>query len=309
MIREKFNFINKDNTSINVYKWTPEDEVKGIIQISHGMNERAIRYDYFAKKLAQEGYLVYANDHRGHGDSSPSKEELGYISDNDGFQDMVDDMKQLTDIIKKENPKLKLILLGHSMGSFLAQRYIQLYGEEIDGVILSGTNGKQSSMVNMGILLSKIIMKRKGRKSSGEILDKLTFGKYNDRFKPNKTKFDWLSRDEIEVKKYIEDPYCGNIFPTSFFHDLYIGTKIIHNKAFLEKIPKNLPIYIFAGDADPVGNYGKGILSLYNRYKSLGIKDISYKLYKDGRHEMLNEINKDEVIEDTIRWIEKIIAD
>ena len=306
MIKEKIRFKNKDNIRIQVYKWSPEKNIRGIVQIAHGMAETAIRYDYFANALVSEGYVVYANDHRGHGGTTKSIEELGYISDNDGFIDMVEDMKILTKIAKADNPGLPVILFSHSMGSFLAQRYIQLYGKGIDGVILSGTNGKPPSTINAGILLSKTIMKLKGRRASGKLVDKMAFGSYNKRFKPNKTKFDWLSRDEEQVAKYIDDPYCGSLFPVSFFHDLFVGMKSVHKPEFLRQVPKGLSIYIFGGSDDPVSNYGVGITNLEATYKSLGIKNVTSKLYPGGRHEMLNEINRDEVIDDVINWIKNI---
>lgn len=307
MVKEKIRFNNKDNNKINVYKWSPDkDDIKGIIQIAHGMAETAARYDYFASALVAKGFIVYANDHRGHGDSAASIEDLGYISDNDGFIDMVEDMKRLTNIAKSENPELPIILFSHSMGSFLAQRYIQLYGSEIHGVVLSGTNGKPPSTINAGILLSKTIMKLKGRKASGRLVDKMAFGSYNKKFIPRKTKFDWLSRDEEQVAKYIDDPYCGTLFPVSFFHDLFIGMKTVHRPEFLRLVPKDLPIYIFGGADDPVSSYGVGITNLEATYKSLGVKNVTSKLYPGGRHEMLNETNRDEVIEDVINWIENI---
>lgn len=306
MIKEKTTFNNKDNIKIYVHKWSPDKDIKGIIQIAHGMAETAIRYDYFARALVKEGFIVYANDHRGHGESAASIGELGYISDEDGFSDMVADMKALTNIAKLEQPDLPLILFSHSMGSFLAQRYIQLYGNEIDGVILSGTSGKQPLTVDAGILLAKAIMKLKGRKASGKLLDQIAFGSYNKKFKPNNTKFDWLSRDLEQVDKYIDDPYCGTLFPASFFHDFFVGMKTIHRPEFLAKVPKDLPIYIFGGQDDPVSNYGVGIMNLAATYKAIGIKDVSSRLYPGGRHEMLNEINRDEVIEDVINWIEDV---
>jgi alpha-beta hydrolase superfamily lysophospholipase len=306
MTRTDFIFTNKDHIRINVYKWTPEKEIKGVIQIAHGMSERAIRYEYFAHALVKEGYAVYANDHRGHGSSAASIQELGYISDNDGFQDMVDDMKQLTDIIHNENPEKKIILFGHSMGSFLAQRYIQQYAADISAVILSGTNGKQTPAVNVGILLTKILMRLKGRRAEGSLLDRMTFGSYNNSFQPAATSYDWLSRDKEQVQMYIDDPYCGNVFPVSFYHDLFVGTKVIHKRENLNRIPTDLPIYIFAGGSDPVGQNGKGIINLINIYKSLKIENVTYKLYPEGRHEMLHEINKDEVISDTIDWLDTV---
>lgn len=308
MTKKEFTFTNQDHIKINVYQWIPKQKVKGIIQIAHGMAERASRYEYFASKLTEEGFMVYANDHRGHGKSALSIEELGYISDKDGFSDMVTDMKTLTDIAKKENPEVPIILLGHSMGSFLTQRYIQIYGNEIHGVILSGTNGKQKVMVNVGILIAKIMILLKGRRASGNLLDKMTFGDHNKRIPSAQTKFDWLSRDKHQVIEYVNDPYCGTIFPVSFFYDLFVGTKTIHKEKHLKNIPKDIPIYIFAGKEDPVGNYGEGIVSLYNIYKALGLTNVNYKLYLGGRHEMINEINRDDVIQDVICWVQSIVG-
>lgn len=307
MIREKITFKNKDNIKIYVHKWSPTKNIKGIIQIAHGMAERAIRYDYFAKALVKEGFVVYANDHRGHGESALSIEELGYISDTDGFSDMVADMRIVTRIANSENPGLPVVLFSHSMGAFLSQRYIQLYGNEIDGVILSGTNGKPPAAIDFGILLAKAIMTLKGRKASGKLVDQIAFGSYNRKFKPNKTKFDWLSRDEKQVAKYIDDPYCGAAFPASFFYDLFNGMKMVHRPEFLANIPKDLPIYIFGGQDDPVGNYGVGVMNLARIYKALGIEDLSSRLYPGGRHEMLNEINRDDVIEDVLEWIKEVL--
>lgn len=305
MISQQFTFKNKDKIKIHVYKWSPKGQAKGVIQIAHGMAEKASRYVYLAKAMTEVGFIVYANDHRGHGQTALSVKDLGYISDQDGFHDMVEDMKTLTQIIKKENPGLPVTLFSHSMGSFLAQRYIQLYGERINGVVLSGTNGKPKAILNLGIVLGKATMELGGRRASGKTLDALSFSRYNKKINPVKTKFDWLSRDAKEVALYVNDPYCGTPFPASFFYDLFRGMKKIHKKESLNQVPKDLPIYIFAGDADPVGDYGKGIIRLYKTYLSLGILDVTYKLYHGGRHEMLNEINKDEVIQDLIRWVDR----
>jgi len=184
------------------------------------------------------------------------------------------------------------------MGSFIAQRYMEIYGDTVKGVILSGTGGKPNASMNMGIFLSKVIMNLRGRRASGRLMDDLGFGNYNKLVENQKTKYDWLSRDEEEVEKYILDPYCGGVFPVSFFYDFLKGMKAIHKKDNLASIPKNLFITMFSGDKDPVGNYGKGILSLVDTFKSLGIKNLSYKLYEGGRHEILNEINRDMVTED-----------
>ncbi len=301
---QNFNFKTKKGVSINAYKWVPAGEIKAIVQISHGMNEYILRYDEFAKFLSQKGYLIYGNDHLGHGNSLLEGENLGYISDEDGFIDMLDEMKLLTDIIKEEHKDLKLFIFAHSMGSFLAQRYIEIYGDRIEGLILSGTNGKPPVLINIGIFLSDLIIKTKGRRKKSKMIDSLSFGSYNKKFAPERTEFDWISSDEIEVDKYIADPLCGNLFPVSFFYDLYIGMKSIHKDEYLKAIPKDLPIYILAGTNDPVGNYGKGIIDLNNIYKRLGLKDVEYKLYDDGRHEMLKEVNRIEFMIDILNWLE-----
>ena len=310
MIEKTFTFKASDGEEIFAYNWRPEDEnnnVKGIVQIAHGMAEAAHRYKRFAEKLVKEGYIVYANDHRGHGKTAPSLDEIGYIGP-DGYNRMVQDMKEFTDLIRdRENKDLPLFLFGHSMGSFLAQRYISHYGDNIQGVILSGTSGDQGFVLNIGISIAKREVAKKGPKARSPRLNNLSFGSYNKKFEPSRTEFDWLTRNEKEVDKYIKDPYCGGIFTTSFYYDFFKGLKENFEKSNLENIPKNLPIYIFAGDKDPVGNMGKGVLKLVKCYQRLGIKDLEYKLYKDGRHEMLNEINRDEVMEDVINWLDKHI--
>ena len=303
-----FSFVDRYGKEIKYYKWSEVENPKGIVQIVHGMTEYALRYDYFAKKLCENGYIVYAHDQRGHGETSPKDEEKGYIADDEGFDILVENVKELTDVAKKENSNLPIILFGHSMGSFVSQRYIELYGNGIDGVILSGTNGKPDRITKLGILISKIEIMLKGRKAKSKLMDKLSFGDFNSNFKPTRTDYDWLCSVNEEVDKYIESPVCGFICSTSFYYDLIRGLWKINKKENLNNIPKNLPIYIFAGDKDPVGKFGKGIVKLYDTYKSIGIYNLNYKLYSNGRHEMLNENNKDEVIKDLLDWINNKIT-
>ncbi|MGL5085119.1 MAG: lysophospholipase [Clostridium sp.] len=303
---ERFKFKDSEGIEISCYKWIPDsDKIKGIVQISHGMTETALRYSEFAERLNEAGYIVYAHDHRGHGSTAKSKEELGYIADDDGFNWMVKDIKELTDIIKKQNKNHKIILFGHSMGSFLSQSYIENYGEEIDALILSGTNGKPKAYTKFGIVISKIEMKLRGRKAKSNLMDKLSFGNFNSKFENPRTGYDWLCSVPEEVDKYMNDELCGFICTTSYYYDLVKGLWKIHDIENLNKIPKNLPIYIFAGDKDPVGYEGRGIVNLYNTYKNIKIEDVEYKLYKDGRHEMLNEKDKNIVMDDIIKWIDK----
>jgi len=305
MKTEELSFIDSENVTIHYYKWSDDNIVnpKAIVQISHGMAEVAKRYERFAEALTSMGYIVYANDHRGHGKTAGIIENLGYLGDNDGFLWLVKDMQELSVIAKNENIGLPLFLFGHSMGSFLCQRYIQLYGKEINGVILSGTNGKQGLILDLGLLIAKFEINKNGRKAKSNILNKMSFGSYNKSFKPVRTEFDWLSRDTSEVDKYINDDFCGSIFTAGFFQDFFIGLKEIEKNSNISQIPKELPIYLFSGSKDPVGGYTKGVMKLINTYENLGIRDVEYKFYEEGRHEMLNEINKDVVIRDIIKWL------
>ncbi|MFT5872137.1 MAG: alpha-beta hydrolase superfamily lysophospholipase [Clostridium sp.] len=304
MIVENFTFKDKGNLQIFVYKWLPDAnvQVKGVLQIAHGMAETAARYEGFARALTNDGFIVYANDHRGHGKTAGEVSKLGDLGE-DGFNSMVENMHELNQRIQEENLNLPIFLFGHSMGSFLTQRYICLYGSELAGAIISGSCGKQGITVDIARLIAKGEIKKIGRIDKSNKLDKLSFGSYNNSFKPNRTAFDWLSRDNKEVDKYIEDPFCGTVFTAGFFYDFLGGLKNIAEHKEINNVPKELPIYIFSGDKDPVGKNGKGVLKLVKTYKEHGIVDLTYKLYKDGRHEMLNETNKKEVMADVIKWL------
>ncbi|GCD13086.1 alpha/beta hydrolase [Clostridium tagluense] len=301
---ENFKIKDKGDLEIFVYKWLPDEniQVKGVVQIAHGMAETAARYEGFARALTNEGFIVYANDHRGHGKTSGQISKLGDLGE-DGFNSMVENMHQLNERIKEENHNLPIFLFGHSMGSFLTQRYICLYGGGLKGAIVSGSCGKQGITVDIARLIAKREIKKIGRAGKSNKLDELSFGSYNNSFKPNRTAFDWLSRDKKQVDKYIDDPFCGTVFTAGFFYDFLGGLKSIADPREIENVPKDLPIYIFSGDKDPVGKNGKGVLKLVKTYKEHGMVDLTYKLYKDGRHEMLNEINREEVIADVIKWL------
>jgi len=305
---ETFTFKGMRDIDIFTYKWSPEKEtkIKGVIQIAHGMAEYGARYERAALRLTEAGFIVYASDHRGHGQTAKGVDKLGYL-EGDCFNLMVEDMYRLLKIIKNENANLPIFLLGHSMGSFLTQRFICLYGRELNGALLSGSNGSTGIMADIGRIIAKFIMKIYGREQKSTLLDKLTLGGFNKSFKPNKTTFDWLSCDEKEVEKYINDPYCGYIYNAEFYYDLFGGLKLIARKEEINKIPKDLPIYIFSGDKDPVGKFGRGVSKLVDAYKRAGIKDLVYTLFKGGRHEMLNEKNREEVINNLIEWLGKHI--
>ncbi|HBF7115344.1 TPA: alpha/beta hydrolase, partial [Clostridioides difficile] len=299
-----FTFKGEEGLDIYTYKWEDENikKTKAVIQIAHGMAETAQRYETFAKVLTENGYIVYINDHRGHGKTAKIIENVGHLAEKEGFRCLVEDMYTLTNIIKKENEDLPIYLFGHSMGSFASQRYIMDYGNNLSGLILCGSNGKQGIILNFAHMIINREIKKYGRRSRSNKINDLIFGGEIIR-RNEKTKFDWLSRDKEQVEKYINDPFCGVVCSCGFFYDLVQGLKEIEDKENLKKVPLDIPIYIISGDKDPIGKNGKGVLRLRDRYIKLGVKDVTCKLYKDGRHELLNEINKEEVFEDIICWL------
>ena len=306
---KNFTFKSEEGTEIYVYNWIPDSDVKvkGVVQIAHGMAETAARYERFAKFMTENGYIIYINDHRGHGKTAGSLDNVGYLADEDGFDWMTKDIHQLSGIIKKEHPELPLFLYGHSMGSYVAQRYLILFGNELKGAMLSGSNGKQGMKLTIGTMVAKKEIKKNGRKVKSDKLNQMSFGGFNKAFRPNRTDFDWLSRDNAEVDKYVSDPYCGFVCTTGFFFDLLTGLKEIEKKENIAFVPKTLPIYIFSGALDPCGKNGKGVTKLYNTYKKQGINDVSLKLYPEARHELLNETNRDEVMKDFLAWVDSHI--
>ena len=301
-------FTTHDNETIFYYEWPSNKNIvlKGIVQISHGIGEHAGRYHSIANSLQNEGYAVFANDHRIHGKSVKSEDYLGYYDGDDYFSDAMNDMRQLTEIIKKANPNKKIILFGHSMGSLLSREYVTRYGEDLDALILSGTASFMKGLGFFGLLSAQFLGKLNGKHRSNELLKNLFFSQFNKKFKPNRTKVDWISSDENQVDLFEADPLRIEDFSLSVFKDILKGSKKIDKDATFEKTPKNLPIFIFSGDKDPVGEMGKGVKKVVKKYKNAGIKNLTLKLYREGRHEMLNEINKEEVEKDVLNWLNKI---
>ena len=304
MIQQNFTFSAADKTEIYVYKWLPEQQIKAILMISHGMAETAARYERLAEALTKCGYAVYAPDQRGHGKTIKDPAHAGETGE-DTFGRMLGDLHRLSGIIKAENPSAPVFLLGHSMGSFVTQGYIARWGRELKGAILSGTAGPADFMTVIGQGVAYLEKLRVGATGRSNLLNTLSFGSFNKQFQPARTDFDWLSRDVQEVDKYIADPFCGGIFPAAFFFDLTKYLRQIKKQDQLEKIPKNLPLYFFSGKKDPVGANASGVAKLIKIYENMGITDISFKFYEDGRHEMLNEINRDVVMQDLISWLDK----
>jgi alpha-beta hydrolase superfamily lysophospholipase len=309
MNKSEYKLKAADGTQIHVYEWLPDEpaDVKACLQIAHGMAEHAKRYDDFAAFLNKAGIAVFANDHRGHGKTAGSIENLGYFADKNGFEKVVSDMRVLTDKIRSEIPGKPVFLLGHSMGSFLSRFYAIEDASKISGLILSGTAGDPGMLGKVGKLLSGLIASFYGKKSKTSLMTSLSFGAYNKQFKPNRTEFDWLSRDNEQVDKYVNDPYCGTVFTAGFYSDMLGGLLYVNQNQAIKKMRKDLPVYLISGDKDPVSENGKGVKEVFEKLKKSDLKDVEMKLYPDARHEILNEINKEEVYHDVLNWIKQRI--
>ncbi|WP_455718606.1 alpha/beta fold hydrolase [Anaerosporobacter sp.] len=306
--KQNFKILSKDGIhKLNVTMWKPKssEKVKAVLQISHGMIEFIDRYDEFARYLVQNGYVVVGHDHLGHGNTVNSQDEWGYFVKKQASQTVVDDVYQVSCRIKEEFPNTKLILLGHSMGSFVARRYLMTYGKELDAAIIMGTGSKPKIMITGGKLLIHIWQVIFGDKHRSKFIEKLMFGTYNKRFSDNPDGKEWLTKDEEICKWYCNEPACSFKFTLNGYQMILEALGFIQKSSNINKIPKNLPLFIVAGKEDPVGDYGKGVEHVYNVYKKAGIKDISIRLYENDRHEILNETDRQMVYKDILNWLDK----
>ncbi|MBF0442844.1 MAG: alpha/beta hydrolase [Oligoflexales bacterium] len=295
----------EDDLEIFVAKWIPNDPGKicAALQIVHGDAEHGGNYIAFAEVLTEAGFAVYADDHRGFGKTAGSIDKLEYLAESNGWFKVVDDLYKVSVMIKGECPGVPLFMLGHSTGSLFSRTYLYRHGREIDGLILSGTCGNPGIMGLIGLILGRLMVKFQNPKKVSMIGYNLTKKRYNEYFKPNKTPFDWYTRDMDAIKKYMRDPYCGHIFTNQLFLDILTGLTDLFKKNNMAKIPRNIPILLFGGDKDPFAKKGKGIEEVSASYKKLGVKDVTTIIYPDGRHEMLQEINRNEVYRDITNWL------
>lgn len=302
-------FAANDGVELFVYHWTPDNmqQAKGVIHIAHGLAEHAARYARVAEALTNAGYIVYANDHRGHGRTAKSPEQLGFFTAEHGFDQVVDDLAGMIALWRRTHPQLPIVFFGHSMGAMLGQHYLFRYGDTIDAAVLSGTSGKPPALIHLLLTIAKFERWRVGNDKVSMVVHQLAFGDFNKPFKPGRTGFEWLSRDEAEVDKYVADPLCGFPCTTQLWLDLGEALFTAADPANQARIPKHLPIYIFAGSRDPVSGNLAGLRQLLGAYEAAGLTNVSHKFYEDGRHEMLNEINRDEVTRDLIAWLDRTI--
>ena len=290
-----------------VYAFLKEPKIKpiGHIHLLHGMSEHIGRYELAINYFCEQGYFVTGHDHRGHGETALLNGMKGYFGERDGFSRAVQDAHEVIMKLKAMHTTLTFTLLGHSMGSFIARRYIQLYGDQVDRVVLSGTSDDSGVARYAGLALAHFLGGRKGYTERSKLLDSLVFGAFNAKIDNPKTKFDWLSKNEQHVSNYLHDDHCGFIPTTQFFIDLFTGLGLIHKKDEVNKIPKELPILLFSGVDDPVGNYGKAVWKVARQYTGADIKKVTVLLFEEGRHELLNDASQVGVLEAVLDWIQK----
>ncbi len=299
-----YSFTAEDGKLISAKKWEIQNP-KGIVQILHGMADHISRYNEFAEFLNSRGFLVAGEDHRGHGETAGTLENTGYFADSDGWNKVIRDNLRLADWLRDENPDIPYYIFGHSMGSFLTRKIIAEHPEKIAKVILSGSGDFSDIQVKLLTGIAKIQKIFFGKKAEAKLLDKLSFSKLNDQFKPGRTGFEWISRDEAKVDEYLADPFCGFICRIGLYMDFADGISFLKSDKAFKDTPNNLPILFYSGDHDPVGGNGSLISAVAEKYKSFGCNNVELVLNKDGRHESLNEINRDEIYKFMADWLER----
>ena len=308
-----FTLTTPDAVDLFVYCWLPNggpknEQPKAVVQIAHGLAEHAGRYARLADALNSVGYAVYANDHRGHGRSVKSAGDLGFFAECDGWRKCVDDLWQLNRNVAAAHPGLPMVLLGHSMGSTLAEQLMGDHGDVLAGVALSGANGKPALLAKIGGALTRAERARLGARGKSELVQSLTFDAFNKKFAPPRTAFDWLSRDPAEVDKYVADPLCGFPATVQLWIDLLEGWAAVSRAAHRNRVPKALPLYLIAGGRDPVSGNTRQLEPWMREYRDAGVLNLTHKFYPEARHELFNEINRDEVTRDLIGWLDQVVT-
>lgn len=286
--------------------WMPDGKIRGVLQLIHGMVEYIDRYDEFAAYMNTQGFVVIGHDHLGHGATAASKEDFGYFGEEKGMLYLLKDIYYVSRLAKRkaEEWKVPFFILGHSMGSLLLRRYITIWGDVPDGVILMGTAQYPSWMAKLGSLLACGIDEVKGADYRSKLLYALTNGSYEMKFGNKKRPGSWLTRDEAKAEAYEEHEWCGFRFTASAYHELFRLMKDLADQKDFDKIPRNLPVLMLSGMEDPVGGFTKGVLEVYNVFTAMGMEDVDIRFYLDDRHELLNELDRALVFDDIRDWLE-----
>lgn len=304
-MKKEFYFLSQDGvTKIHGITWTPEGEIRAVLQICHGMVEHIDRYNSFAEYLAQRGICVVGHDHLGHGKSVQSEEYLGYFHETRGNEYVIMDIHHLRQMTQKKYPGIPYFMMGHSMGSFLLRQYLTMRGEGLAGAIIMGTGYMPYGLLVAGQAVCRAIAAGKGWMYRSRFVNFLGVGGYNRAFKGADCVGDWTTSDPEMHEKYEADELCHYIFTVNGYYQMFRGMKTLTKKDAVLKIPRDLPVFFAAGEEDPVGKRGAGVRKVYEKYVSSGMKDVEIKLYPGDRHEILNETDRASVFEDLYQWIE-----
>ena len=304
MNKEHFTRKSHDGaTDLHVILWKPDTEVKAVLQLVHGMAEYIDRYHDFAAFLTEHGFAVIGHDHLGHGQSVTSPDKLGFFAEKNGDVIVVDDMHLVTEEAMKRCPGLPVFILGHSMGSFMVRKYLTRFSTPLSGAIIMGTGFIPKALASAGQTTAKLTCSVKGGMSRSKLLTGMALGQNNKPFAPNRTAVDWLSRNDENVDRYVADPLCGFMFTSAAYKDFFTVLKQLAEHKDFDKIRKDLPVLITSGELDPVGGT-EACRKVEAELKETGLTDVTLKLYPGDRHEILNELDRDQVFSDILGWLE-----
>ena len=293
-----------DGESLFTRRWLPEGRPRAILQIAHGLAEHSARYARLAAALNAAGYGAYAADLRGHGPKATAA-DLGHFADRDGWAKCLADLWALNRLIAAEQPGVQIVFLGHSLGSFLGRGFIADHSDALTGAALSGSSGKPPAIATLGRAIARVERLRLGKRGKSKLIFQMWFGDFNKPFNPSRTAFDWLSRDKKEVDAYLADPLCGFPFTTQLAIDVLDALPWVTSPESLAAIRKDMPIYVFSGERDPVGANIQGLIA---DLKAAGFTRLTTRIYPGARHETLNETNRDEVTRDLIAWLDGVVG-
>lgn len=307
MNKEEFRFLSKDGrTQVHAVKWLPDSgKYKAILQITHGMIEFIERYEPFAEYLTEHEFMVVGHDHIGHGESVSSKEDWGYFAPENPSDILIEDMHQLRTMVQKENPTVPYFMLGHSMGSYMLRKYLAFHNDNLRGAIIMGTGFVPEGTTKLGMFCSKVIAGFKGWHHRSKFIENSSFGKPYQKYDMTGATLDnsWLTKDESIVDFYYHEPKCTFKFTLNGYMGLFEAVLFDCRQENVDKLPKKLPIFIVSGKDDPVGDCGEGVMKVYDMFNTAGILDLTYKLYENDRHEILNETDKEIVFSDILSWM------
>lgn len=303
--KREFSFESTDKkNTVHAIEWRPaEKDVVGVVQLIHGMTEYIDRYDAFARFLTEMGCAVVGHDHLGHGGTAAGEEDYGYFHETDGNGMLLGDIHKLREMTEEKYPGVPYFMLGHSMGSFLLRQYLCLYGENLAGTIIMGTGTQPMAILKLGQAVCRLQAKLSGWRCRSKLVYAMAFGSYLKRIKPVRTRYDWLTKDEQIVDAYGANPLCTFRFTLNGYFNLFYSIEQASRRENIRKMPKELPVLFVAGAEDPVGAYGNGVKAVRKAFEEEGMKDVTWIIYPDDRHEILNETDRQKVYEDIFAWM------